>query len=122
LADCDLITCSEVVMDSYVRRGRSRRCNLYSVGPSWGSACNLVTPYSESSPPRPDSTFELDEFLDFFNVPDSWGISQGEETLCGSVSKVNIDDAIILSFARLRNGENRDKGTLKSRDSMAYIR
>ena len=39
---CDPDTLCTVEVEEKVRRGRSRRCNLYSVGPSCGSASSLV--------------------------------------------------------------------------------
>jgi hypothetical protein len=77
-------------------RGLRRRCSLYSVGPSWGSASRLVTTISEAGlgdlvRSRPVSGRATDTDLGPNRGVDVLGVDHGDETLGGSLSKVKMD-------------------------------
>ena len=92
-----------VLVDLNFLRARSSRCNLYSTGPSCGSAFNRVTLLPLCAPSLRDNAamFKSVLLMSSASCSSPTGVpapcSHGEWTLGGSGSHVKIDAILILS-------------------------
>lgn len=99
---CDPETFVTVEVEEYFRRGRNSRCNLYSVGPSWGSASSFRIPLPLSTSVRGNFKPASVDFP-LVGLPvatEGCAVGHGDASLFGSVSNVKIE--AMISVFRFR--------------------